>query len=117
MSKPDKAKLKDAAIKDIRLVEDILRQWDPIGVEPGALAPADEYDSYAPHIASMVKSNCTVETLAAHLEHLGTETMGLGRSNESSRAHSLKFATKILAALRPPNGGLKCDAAKPRTLN
>jgi hypothetical protein len=33
---------------DIRAVEAMLRRWDPIGVERGSMAPADEYDGYAP---------------------------------------------------------------------
>ncbi len=117
MSESDQKTLKNAAIADIRLVEKILRRWDPIGVEPGSVAPADEYDSYAPRIVSMVKSGCTLDELANRLEHLGSETMGLGPSNSSSRAHSQKFAAEILANLRQSNESLKGDAAKPRTLN
>jgi hypothetical protein len=116
MSAPDQKTLKNAAMADIRLVEAGLRRWDPIGVEPGSVAPADEYDSYAPRIVSMVKSGCTVDELAAHLEHLGSETMGLGPSNALSRAHSLKFAAEILGNVQPSNNSLKSDAAKPRTL-
>jgi hypothetical protein len=85
---------------DIQLVEDILRRWDPIGVEPGTEAPADEYDSYAPHIVSMVKGGCTAEALAAHLEHLAVENMGLGSSSKASRAHSLEFAAQIVGSLQ-----------------
>lgn len=101
LSVPDKRRLKRAMIEDIRIVEEILRRWDPIGVEPGTVAPADEYDSYAPRIVSMVKSGCTAEVLAAHLDFLGSEVMGLGPGNDQSRAHCLKFATEILATLRP----------------
>lgn len=98
---------KNAAMTDISLIQEILRRWDPIGVEPGALAPADEYDSYAPHIVSMVKGGCTAEELASHLEHLGSETMGLGPSNALSQEHSLKFAAEILASLLPSNKSLE----------
>ena len=45
---------KRQATEQIRAVEAVLRRWDPIGVEPGISGPADEYDSYAPHIVSMV---------------------------------------------------------------
>ena len=58
MAAPDRKVLKNAAMADIRIAESILRRWDPIGVEPGKFAPADEYDSYAPHIVSMVNSGC-----------------------------------------------------------
>ena len=107
MSAPDHKTLENAAIPDVRLVEAILRRWDPIGVEPGALAPADEYDRYAPHIVSMVKGGCTAEELASHLEHLGSETMGLGPSNVLSQAHSLKFAAEIVVTLRSSNKSLE----------
>src|SRR4051794_27290189 len=103
LSASDKKALKNGAIADIRLVELILRRWDPIGVEPGSVAPADEYDSYALGIVSMVKSGCTVDLLAAHLEPLGSETMGLGPSSPLTRAHSLKFAAEILVNLGPSN--------------
>ena len=92
---------------EIRLVQAILRRWDPIGAEPGAVAPSDEYDSYAPHIVSLVKRGCTAEELASHLEHLGSETMGLGPSNSFSEAHSLKFAAEIVVSLRPSNKSLE----------
>ena len=88
---------------DIRAAQHILRLWDPIGVEPGREAPADEYDSYAPHIVSMVRSGCTTEDLTSHLDHLATEIMGLGPSNPASRAHSMKFAVLVIESLRPSN--------------
>ena len=103
MSALDRKKLKGEAMADIRLVEAILRRWDPIGVEPGSAAPADEYDSYAPLIVSMVKGGCTIEELATHLERLGSEVMGLGPSSAVSQAHSLKFAAEVVGSLRPSN--------------
>jgi hypothetical protein len=107
MSAPDQKTLKDAVMADVRLVQAILRRWDPINVEPGVVAPADEYDSYAPHIVSMVKGGCTAEVLGTHLEHLASETMGLGPSNPLSRADSLKFAAEIVVTLRPSNKSLE----------
>jgi hypothetical protein len=107
MSRPDQKTRNISAMADIRTVARILRLWDPIGVAPGHGAPADEYDSYAPHIVSMVKGGCTIEELAGHLEHLAVLTIGLGPSSPSSQAHSLKFATLILADLRPSNIALE----------
>lgn len=107
MSASDRKELKNAAMTDIRSIEAILRRWDPIGVEPGKVAPADEYDSYAPHIVSMVKSGCTVEELATHLEHLSAEWMGLGPSTDASLIYSCKFAAEIVIALQPSNNALK----------
>jgi hypothetical protein len=103
ISASDRKKLKSTAMADNRLVEAILRRWDPIGVEPGLVGSADEYDSYAPQIVSKVKDGCTLEELASHLEHLRSEAMGLGPRNALSRAHSLEFAAEIVASLRPSN--------------
>ena len=85
----------------VRAVEEILRLWDPINVAPGAVAPSDEYDSYAPHIVSMVEGGCTIDDLASHLEHLCVQQMGLGPSTAESRSHSHKFAAQIVDRLRP----------------
>jgi hypothetical protein len=103
MPRLDQEPLKDAAMVEICAVEEILRRWDPINVAPGVVAPPDEYDSYAPHIVSMVKRGCTIEELATHLERLCVETMGLGSSSTASRAHSLEFAAQIVEKLRPSN--------------
>lgn len=107
MSVPDQKTLKNAAMADIALVQAILRRWDPIGVEPGVVAPADEYDSYAPHIVSLVKGGCTTEELASHLEHLGSQTMGLGPSNAVSQAHSHKIAAEIVVSVGRSNKSLE----------
>ena len=96
MSSHDNKSLKKDAMAKIRLVEEILRRWDPIGVQPGTFAPADEYDSYAPHIVSMVQRGCTMEELARHLEQLSEVTMGVGSNLKKSQ----KFAAQIVRTLR-----------------
>jgi hypothetical protein len=95
--------LKDATMAKVRAVEEVLRLWDPINVAPGAVAPLDEYDSYAPHIVSMVEGGCTSDELASHLERLCVQCMGLGPSSAESRSHSLTFAEQIVDRLRPGN--------------
>lgn len=80
----------------IRTVEEILRRWDPIGVEPGTLAPSDEYDSYAPAIVSLVARGCSLNDLVAYLHSVRTETIGVGEDHESDR----KFASEIISMLR-----------------
>lgn len=75
MASLDHKARKNTAVAKIRLVEELLRRWDPIGVQPGAMAPADEYDSYASHIVSMVEGGCTVEELASHLGDLQWESV------------------------------------------
>jgi hypothetical protein len=99
MASPDQKSRKNAAIAKIRAVEEILRRWDPIGVQPGTSGPADEYDSYAPHMVSMVEGGCTVEELASHLGELSNATLGVG-SNLKTNAN---FAAQIVEVLRPSN--------------
>ncbi len=89
-------KQKENAVARIRTVEAILRQWDPIGMLPDEGGPKDEYDSYAPHIVSMVQNNCSIAQLTAHLSHLRTEAMGIPNNEESDR----RSAEKIISTLR-----------------
>ena len=96
MSRSDKKSIRRGAVARIRAVEEILRRWDPIGVEPGLIAPADEYDTYAPYIVSMVDGGCSVETLAAHLEHLTVSVIGVHAEYDVS----FEFAEEIVTALR-----------------
>jgi hypothetical protein len=93
---------KNDAMAKIRSVEEILRRWDPIGVQPGTMAPVDEYDSYAPHVVSLVESGCTVEELAVHLEYPSTTTIGVGSNPEVSAT----VARRIVEMLRPSNKSL-----------
>jgi hypothetical protein len=59
----------------------LFREWDPIGVNehPQCL---DEYNSYAPAICRMLRSDVDEFKLAAHLRRLATEGMGLSRVDE-----------------------------------
>ena len=88
-------KQKKIAVARIRIVEGILRQWDPIGVLSVEGGSEDEYDSYAPHIVSMVQNSCSVAQLSAYLSQLRTETMGVPNHEESDR----RAAEKIISAL------------------
>jgi hypothetical protein len=82
-------------MEQIGKVEAVLRRWDPIGVLPGKVAPADEYDSYAPHIVSLVQRGGSVEQLVAHLSHLRTQTMGMPANPELDS----KAAKEIVCAI------------------
>ena len=68
-------------------VQEILKRWDPLDVRPGEFAPIDEYDSYAPHIVSMVAQRCSLEELCAYLQSLRVERMGVGA--DSRRDHEI----------------------------
>jgi hypothetical protein len=103
MASLDHKARKNAAVAKIRRVEEILRRWDPIGVQPGTVAPADEYDSYAPHIVSMVEGGCTVEELASHLGDVSSKTIGVG----SNLKVIATFAAQIIEVLRPSNTSLE----------
>lgn len=103
MPSPEYKIRRDAAKARVRLVQEILRRWDPIGVEPGTMAPADEYDSYAPHIVSLVQGGCSVEDLAAHLDDLSTTTIGVVSNPKASAS----FAAQILEVLGPTKNALE----------
>ena len=74
----------------------ILRRWDPIGVRPGEFAPADEYDSYAPHIVSLVVGGCSIAQLSQHLEDLRIRTIGVEANGERDG----ETAAEIVRTLR-----------------
>ena len=101
MTTPDQKSFRHDATSKLRIVEGILRRWDPVGVQPGKFAPEDEYDGYAPQIVSMVEGGCSSETLAAHLEDLSVHTIGVG----SNLRASAKFAAEILRTLQTGRNG------------
>ena len=88
---------KRQATAQIRAVEGVLRRWDPIGVEPGISGPADEYDSYAPHIVTMVLAGAAANDVALHLGKLRVQSIGLSTDFASDEA----FALEVFDALRP----------------
>ena len=47
-SRPDRGRSIPEGIWDSAAVQEIVWLWDPIGVQPGEFAPADESDSYDP---------------------------------------------------------------------
>lgn len=96
MRSDNKKTRKEEAMTRVRAVQAILRRWDPIGVRPGEVAPADEYDSFAPHIVSMVAQGCTVDQLSNHLEKLRTGTIGV----EVNPERDADIASEIIAAIR-----------------
>ena len=92
---PRKEQTRDA-MQLVSKVEDILRRWDPIGIAPGEAGPADEYDSYAPHIVSMVAQGCSLAELSHHLEVIRVERTGV----EANRDRDREMAGEILQAIR-----------------
>lgn len=81
---------------NVEVVQAILRRWDPMDLAPGEFAPADEYDSYAPHIVSLVAQGCSVEQILDHLQRLRS---GMVCMRENPK-HDIEIAGEILATLR-----------------
>ena len=89
----DNASRKRDALRRVDVVQQILRRWDPIG---GQSVPADEYDSYAPHIVSMVAQGCSREQLCNHLGSVRVDIIGVGPNEATDR----EIALEIIQALR-----------------
>lgn len=66
----------------------LMTEWDPIGCG----VPDDEYDRYIPVIYRLMQGNASIIELAAHLEQLETQMMGLSANPESNR----RVAKKLL---------------------
>ncbi len=92
MSDKEKRQRKQRAMQAVHHVEGELRRWDPIGVMVGEGSPEDEYDSYAPHIVTMLQAGASADDLAAHLQHVRTVVMGVPGNFEND----LKCAQAIL---------------------
>jgi len=88
----NKARAKE--IRDqLRVIENFLRLWDPIGVLASPEGRSDEYDVYAPAILAKFQAGVDHQTLAQHLHGLAVCEMGLG----GDVAHELDFAQQLLA--------------------
>ena len=59
-----------------RLRHLLMRRWDPIGVA-GAPQARDEYDSYVGLVADRLRTGASVEVIAALLESIRCDQMGL----------------------------------------
>jgi hypothetical protein len=95
MCNHNKKARKTETMKRIRDAQAILRRWDPMDLAPGEFAPADEYDSYAPHIVSLVARGCSAEQLLGHLREL-RKSMVCMRDNPQ---HDKDIAGEIIATL------------------
>jgi hypothetical protein len=59
--------------------------WDPIG----AGVPIDEYESYVPIVWHLRSKNAEVEAIAAQLDEIADERMGVGRGRGQAAAECL----------------------------
>lgn len=94
MSNNHKSQAKEARLR-IQAVQAILRRWDPMDLAPGEFAPADEYDSYAPHIVSLVAQGYSAEQILEHLQRLRS---GMVCMRENPQ-HDIEIADEIIATL------------------
>ena len=76
--------------------------WDPIGVR-GEPRARDEYDSYVPEVYSLLQKGAAPDQIAAHLNRIATERMGLNSNIEHSllTAHNLLDWQTTLLEKRP----------------
>lgn len=88
----DKKMQKKRAAEQVQAVQSILREWDPMGLAPRAMAPADEYDAYAPAIVSLISKGATLVELTDHLD-------GLRTPDTSVRVSTSTVATNIMSAV------------------
>lgn len=92
-----------AVHKERVLVAVLLRIWDPIGVQPGVHAPANEYDSYVEGVLSIIHSGGDVAALAAFLADVRTAKMGLGAfpRRDQAVAAAIIEAVELLESKTP----------------
>ena len=76
--------------------------WDPIGIRQlddsaWRTDAADEYDTYLLQAAEMILHGSALETVAAYLDKIVSEYMGLEPVNEAIRHDSMRAAAAIAA--------------------
>ncbi|ALX11473.1 hypothetical protein P350_07895 [Burkholderia cepacia JBK9] len=85
-------KLGGTELELYRRVDEVLYYvWDPIGVAPNAVT-RDEYQSYLPEVFSMLQGGADVSSIAAYLDNVATERMGLN----GNPGHSTRVAEFLL---------------------
>jgi len=80
----------------LKYIEQVLfNDWDPIGINDD-FATFDEYDSYAPEIASMwFNGGLTEDVIVEYLLKIETQYIGLSGDKEKAR----KVAKKLVSSL------------------
>lgn len=100
-----------------RVGEVLYYVWDPIGVAPNPVT-RDEYEGYLPKVFSMLQEGADASLIAAYLDNVAMESMGLnGNAEQSKRVAELLldwktriYRTRYVAELRhfskdPHRGG------------
>jgi hypothetical protein len=77
-----------------RRVDEVLHYlWDPIGVSSAPEA-RDEYQSYLPHVFSLLTGGASTQQIADYLDTVTTQSMGFS-SVPRGREHSRKVAAVL----------------------
>lgn len=90
----DDRKRRATTQRQLREVEQFLREWDPIGIIDDLVAdglPPTEYDDYAPHILGLLQWSATVEELAAHLRYCRTGAIGLPQDDAADKLIAMRI--------------------------
>ncbi|PLZ01564.1 hypothetical protein CY652_15760 [Burkholderia sp. WAC0059] len=78
-------KLVDTELELYRRVDEVLYYvWDPIGLAPNPVT-RDEYQRYLPEVFSMLQEGAGLSRIAAYLDNVATERMGLNGNLEHSK--------------------------------
>ena len=77
--------------------EVLLEKWDPLFVVAND-GFRDEYDAFIPYLIEMLERGTTVEELAAHLDHIRVEILGLWPRPEEAMETANELLTLDLVA-------------------
>ncbi|MGF6932781.1 hypothetical protein OKW41_001920 [Paraburkholderia sp. UCT70] len=78
-------KLTDNELALYRRVDEVLHYvWDPIGIATSAAA-RDDYVRYLPKVFAMLQEGTDASSIAACLDNVATERMGLGANPQHSK--------------------------------
>jgi hypothetical protein len=83
----------------------LLNEWDPIGVSPGSVAPADEYDCLLP-ILGWLQRGMTERELADRVsselvDHFGLDPAPLGCADFAERVFAWYWRDPLPGSDRP----------------
>ncbi|HVS19759.1 MAG TPA: hypothetical protein VMT18_14235, partial [Planctomycetota bacterium] len=97
MDREDRKRCKGEVMDAFEAARFMLNAWDPLLIQPGGLAPVDEYDRYAFEVVSLVERGGSLDDLYRYFVKLRESTLGMGHADRGD----LLFAGRVLSRLRP----------------
>ncbi len=88
----DNKNLKQLITTEQNELNQLLNEWDPIGVAPSEGGPKDEYTCFADPIISLLHKGINKDNLVSFLNNHLAEHIGLDPNNTDTE----KFAAKIV---------------------